>query len=96
MADINSVSQKSLQNILSSIGVKASEKGVAKNKTSLGQEDFLKLMTTQTIYKMLNQKISLQLVLYHYLTLKRILIFQKKHQKKSLLQATLAYLKKII
>ncbi len=47
MADINSVSQKSLQNILSSIGVKASEKGVAKNKTSLGQEDFLKLMTTQ-------------------------------------------------
>ena len=48
MANINSVSQKSLQNILSSIGVKSSDpKNVAKNKSSLGQEDFLKLMTTQ-------------------------------------------------
>ncbi|MBJ57010.1 MAG: flagellar biosynthesis protein FlgJ [Rickettsiales bacterium] len=48
MTDINKTSQQTLQRILDKIGVKASEdKKIAQNKSTLGQEDFLKLMTTQ-------------------------------------------------
>ncbi len=48
MTEINKASQQSLQKILDKIGVKkADESNVANNKTTLGQEDFLKLMTTQ-------------------------------------------------
>ncbi len=48
MTEINKTSQQTLQRILDKIGVKASDnKNVAQNKTNLGQEDFLKLMTTQ-------------------------------------------------
>ena len=48
MTEINKTSQQTLQRILDKIGVKASEdKKIAQNKSTLGQEDFLKLMTTQ-------------------------------------------------
>lgn len=48
MTEINKTSQQSLQRILDKIGVKkADDNKVANNKTTLGQEDFLKLMTTQ-------------------------------------------------
>tara|TARA_B100001989_G_scaffold15243_1_gene9457 strand:+ start:1186 stop:1875 length:690 start_codon:yes stop_codon:yes gene_type:complete len=48
MTEINKASQQSLQRILDKLGVKSSEdKKVAENKSTLGQEDFLKLMTTQ-------------------------------------------------
>ena len=48
MTEINKTSQQSLQRILDKLGVKSSEdKKVAQNKSTLGQEDFLKLMTTQ-------------------------------------------------
>ena len=48
MSEINKASQQSLQRILDKIGVKSSnEKKEEINKSTLGQEDFLKLMTTQ-------------------------------------------------
>ena len=48
MTEINKTSQQSLQRILDKLGVKSAEdKKVAENKSTLGQEDFLKLMTTQ-------------------------------------------------
>jgi flagellar basal-body rod modification protein FlgD len=48
MTEINKASQQSLQRILDKIGVKStSDKKEAVNKSTLGQEDFLKLMTTQ-------------------------------------------------
>ena len=48
MSEINKTSQQSLQRILDKIGVKsANEKQAETNKSTLGQEDFLKLMTTQ-------------------------------------------------
>ncbi len=48
MTEINKASQQSLQRILDKIGVKSSnEKKAEENKSTLGQEDFLKLMTTQ-------------------------------------------------
>ena len=48
MTDINKTSQQSLQRILDKLGVKSTEdKKVTENKSTLGQEDFLKLMTTQ-------------------------------------------------
>ena len=48
MTEINKTSQQSLQRILDQIGVKSSgTKEAEKNKSNLGQEDFLKLMTTQ-------------------------------------------------
>ena len=48
MTEINKASQQSLQRILDKLGVKSTnEKKVAENKSTLGQEDFLKLMTTQ-------------------------------------------------
>jgi hypothetical protein len=48
MTEINKASQQSLQRILDKIGVKsANEKKEEVNKSTLGQEDFLKLMTTQ-------------------------------------------------
>ena len=48
MSEINKTSQQSLQRILDKIGVKsANEKKEEVNKSTLGQEDFLKLMTTQ-------------------------------------------------
>ncbi|MDC3024019.1 flagellar biosynthesis protein FlgJ [Alphaproteobacteria bacterium] len=48
MTEINQTSQQSLQRILDKLGVKSSEdKKVSENKSTLGQEDFLKLMTTQ-------------------------------------------------
>ena len=46
MSSIES-NNKSLNNILEKIGVKTPENAAAKPKSSLGQEDFLKLMTTQ-------------------------------------------------
>ena len=46
MSSIESNNQ-SLNNILEKIGVKTHENASAKPKSSLGQEDFLKLMTTQ-------------------------------------------------
>ena len=46
MSSIESNNQ-SLNNILEKIGVKSPENAAAKPKSSLGQEDFLKLMTTQ-------------------------------------------------
>ena len=48
MTEINKTSQQSLQRILDQIGVKSSStKEAEKNNTTLGQEDFLTLMTTQ-------------------------------------------------
>ena len=48
MTEINQTSQQSLQRILDKLGVKSSQdKKVTENKSTLGQEDFLKLMTTQ-------------------------------------------------
>ena len=48
MTEINKASQQSLQRILDKLGVKSSEdKKASENKSTLGQEDFLKLMTTQ-------------------------------------------------
>ncbi len=48
MTDINNASPQSLQRILDKIGVKSSDNNkVSENKSTLGQEDFLKLMTTQ-------------------------------------------------
>ena len=48
MTEINQTSQQSLQRILDKLGVKSSEdKKTTTNKSTLGQEDFLKLMTTQ-------------------------------------------------
>ena len=48
MTEINQTSQQSLQRILDKLGVKSSEdKKASENKSTLGQEDFLKLMTTQ-------------------------------------------------
>ena len=46
MSSIESNNQ-SLNNILEKIGVKTPENAATKPKSSLGQEDFLKLMTTQ-------------------------------------------------
>ena len=47
MADISKTSEQSLNNILDKLGVRTQE-DVKKegNKNTLGQEDFLKLMTT--------------------------------------------------
>ena len=48
MTEINQTSQQSLQRILDKMGVKSSEdKKASENKSTLGQEDFVKLMTTQ-------------------------------------------------
>ena len=48
MPDISKTSEQSLNNILNKLGVKTQEEAAKGNKkTSLGQEDFLKLMTTQ-------------------------------------------------
>ena len=48
MTEINQTSQQTLQRILDKLGVKSSEdKKASENKSTLGQEDFLKLMTTQ-------------------------------------------------
>ena len=48
MTEINNASQQSLQRILDKLGVKSSEdKKAVENKSTLGQADFLKLMTTQ-------------------------------------------------
>ena len=48
MTEINQTSQQSLQRILDKLVVKSSkDKKVTENKSTLGQEDFLKLMTTQ-------------------------------------------------
>ena len=48
MTEINKASQQSLQRILDKLGVKSSDNNkVTENKSTLGQEDFLKLMTTQ-------------------------------------------------
>ena len=48
MSEINKTSQQSLQRILDKIGVKSNnDKKEEVNKSTLGQEDFLKLMTTQ-------------------------------------------------
>ena len=48
MTDISKTSQQSLNKILSKLGVKTQDDVVKQgNKNSLGQEDFLKLMTTQ-------------------------------------------------
>ena len=48
MTEINKASQQSLQRILDKLGVKSTEdKKATENKSTLGQEDFLKLMTTQ-------------------------------------------------
>ena len=48
MTEINKASQQSLQRILDKLGVKSSEdKKAVENKSTLGQADFLKLMTTQ-------------------------------------------------
>ena len=50
MTEINQTSQQSLQRILDKLGVKSSEdKKVSENKSTLGQEDFLKLMTVQLL-----------------------------------------------
>ena len=46
MSSIESNNQ-SLNNILEKIGVKSPEDASPQRKSSLGQEDFLKLMTTQ-------------------------------------------------
>ena len=46
MSSIESNNQ-SLNNILEKIGVKSPETAATRPKSSLGQEDFLKLMTTQ-------------------------------------------------
>ena len=48
MPDISKTSEQSLNNILNKLGVKTQEEASKGNKkTALGQEDFLKLMTTQ-------------------------------------------------
>ena len=48
MPDISKTSEQSLNNILNKLGVKTQEEAAKGNKkTALGQEDFLKLMTTQ-------------------------------------------------
>ena len=48
MTEINKSSEQSLNNILNKLGVKTQEEAAKGNKkTALGQEDFLKLMTTQ-------------------------------------------------
>ncbi len=48
MADISKSSEQSLNNILNKLGVKTQDQASKEGKkTSLGQEDFLKLMTTQ-------------------------------------------------
>jgi flagellar basal-body rod modification protein FlgD len=48
MADISKTSEQSLNNILNKLGVKTQEEAAkGGKKSSLGQEDFLKLMTTQ-------------------------------------------------
>ena len=48
MTDISKTSEQSLNNILNKLGVKTQDQAAkAGKKTSLGQEDFLKLMTTQ-------------------------------------------------
>ena len=48
MPDISKTSEQSLNNILNKLGVKTPDEAAKGNKkTALGQEDFLKLMTTQ-------------------------------------------------
>jgi flagellar basal-body rod modification protein FlgD len=48
MTDISKTSEQSLNNILNKLGVKTQDEAAnSGKKTSLGQEDFLKLMTTQ-------------------------------------------------
>jgi len=48
MTDISKTSEQSLNNILNKLGVKTQDEAAnGGKKTSLGQEDFLKLMTTQ-------------------------------------------------
>ena len=48
MADISKTSEQSLNNILNKLGVKTQDQASKEGKkTSSGQEDFLKLMTTQ-------------------------------------------------
>ena len=48
MADISKTSEQSLNNILNKLGVRTQEEAKKEgNKNTLGQEDFLKLMTTQ-------------------------------------------------
>ena len=47
MSGIDSSSHNSLNAILDKLGIRSSENNQAKKKDTLGQEDFLKLMTTQ-------------------------------------------------
>ena len=48
MTDISKTSEQSLNNILNKLGVKTQDQAAKEGKkNSLGQEDFLKLMTTQ-------------------------------------------------
>ena len=48
MTEISKSSEQSLNNILNKLGVKTQDEAQRPgNKNSLGQEDFLKLMTTQ-------------------------------------------------
>ena len=48
MTDISKSSEQSLNAILNKLGVKTQEEAKKEgNKNTLGQEDFLKLMTTQ-------------------------------------------------
>ena len=47
MSGIDSTSNNSLNNILDKLGIRSSDDKATKKSDSLGQEDFLKLMTTQ-------------------------------------------------
>ncbi len=47
MSGIDTTSNNSLNSILDKLGIRSSENSRAEKKDSLGQEDFLKLMTTQ-------------------------------------------------
>ena len=47
MAGIDSAANNSLNNILDKLGIRSSDSKTEKKSESLGQEDFLKLMTTQ-------------------------------------------------
>ena len=47
MADVTKTSDQSLNSILNKLGINSNEEAKSKKKDSLGQADFLKLMTTQ-------------------------------------------------
>ena len=47
MADVTKTSDQSLNSILNKLGINSNEEAKNKKKDSLGQADFLKLMTTQ-------------------------------------------------